>query len=332
MQGVRGSSPRSSTNRDETAEPSPLAGAAGGEPSPEDPRDRDPDRTRQDRTGQRAAHPHRALRPELDRAALAGALGGARPVRDGPRGRHAAQVLPADDVPVPVGRPAHRPLVHRHAERRARALPPDARLQRVLPDRLRRVRAAGRERRDQERRPPVHLDDAEHREHAPPVPDDGRDVRLGGRGRHRGPDVLPAGTSGCSCSSWRPASPTGRCPPSTGARTTGRWRASRSRARTATAGAAAPWSRSATWSSGSCGRPRTPTSCSTSAASTGPSRSRSSRRTGSAGPRAPRSTSRPRPTTTSRAATACASSRPARTRCSGRPSWSSRPSTRWSRS
>ena len=49
--------------RDETAEPSPLAGAAGGEPSPEDPRDQDPDRTRQDRTGQRAAHPHRALRP-----------------------------------------------------------------------------------------------------------------------------------------------------------------------------------------------------------------------------------------------------------------------------
>ena len=115
-------------------------------------------------------------------------------------------------------------------------------------------------------------------------------------------------------------------------RTTGRWPASRSRAPTATAGAAARWSRSATWSSGSCARPRTRTSCSTSPASTGPSRSRSSRRTGSAGPRAPRSTSRSRPTTTSRAATACACSRPARTRCSGRPSWSSRPSTRWSRS
>ena len=34
MQGVRGSSPRSSTNRDETADLSPLAGAAGGDPSP----------------------------------------------------------------------------------------------------------------------------------------------------------------------------------------------------------------------------------------------------------------------------------------------------------
>ena len=38
-------------------------------------------------------------------------------------------------------------------------------------------------------------------------------------------------------------------------RTTGRWPASRSRAPTATAGAAARWSRSATWSSGTCGRP-----------------------------------------------------------------------------
>ncbi|MEA2631122.1 MAG: leucyl-tRNA synthetase, partial [Chloroflexota bacterium] len=34
MQGVRGSSPRSSTNRDATADLSPLAGAAGGDPSP----------------------------------------------------------------------------------------------------------------------------------------------------------------------------------------------------------------------------------------------------------------------------------------------------------
>ena len=50
-------------------------------------------------------------------------------------------------------------------------------------------------------------------------------------------------------------------------------------------------SRSATWRSGSCARRRTPTSCCGSTGSTGPSRSASSRRTGSAGPRAPRSTS-----------------------------------------
>ena len=318
--------------RDETAEPSPLAGAAGGEPSPRTHVTKI--RTEPART-EPASEPHthdRALRPGLDRAALAGALGGARPARHGSRGRHAAQVLPADDVPVSVGRPPHRPLVHRHPERRAGALPPDARLQRVLPDRVRRLRPARRERGDQERWPSVHVDDAEHREHAPAVPHDGRDVRLEERGRHRGSVLLPVEPVAVpALPGGRPGLP-GACPPSTGARTTGRWRASRSRAPTGTAGAAAPWSRSATWSSGSCGRPRTRTSCSTSPASTGRSRSRSSRRTGSAGPRAPRSTSRSRPTTTSRAATACACSPPARTRCSGRPSWSSRRSTRWSRS
>ena len=53
------------------------------------------------------------------------------------------------------------------------------------------------------------------------------------------------GTSGCSCGSWRPGWPTGRSRRSTGAPTTGRWPASRSRARTATAGGAARRSRSA---------------------------------------------------------------------------------------
>ena len=75
----------------------------------------------------------------------------------------------------------------------------------------------------------------------------------------------------------------------------------------------------------------TPTSCSTSAGSTGPSRSGSCRRTGSGGPRAPRSSSRSRPTNTAPVATSSASSRPGPTRCSGRRSWSSRPSTRSSR-
>ena len=146
-------------------------------------------------------------------------------------------------------------------DRRARALPPDARLQRLLPDRLRRLRPARRERGDQERRPSAHVDDAEHRDHAPPVPDDGRDVRLGHRGRHRRSRVTTAGTSGCSCASWRPGWPTARCRRSTGAPTTGRWPASRSKAPTGAAGAAARRSRSATWSSGSSARRTTPTSC-----------------------------------------------------------------------
>ena len=153
MQGVRGSSPRSSTNRDETAEASPLAGAAGGAPSPRTDVTDTTETTDSTATpgSTERADPGRALRPERDRAALAGALGRARAARHGPRRRPATEVLPADDVPVSVGRPAHRSLVHRHADRRDRALPADARLERLLPDRLRRVRPAGRERRDQER-------------------------------------------------------------------------------------------------------------------------------------------------------------------------------------
>ena len=53
----------------------------------------------------------------------------------------------------------------------------------------------------------------EHRQHAPPAPDDGRDVRLGGRGRHRATPTTTAGTSGCSSSSSRPASPTAQTSP-----------------------------------------------------------------------------------------------------------------------
>ena len=148
--------------------------------------------------------------------------------------------------------------------RRARPVPADARLQRVLPDRLRCVRAAGRERRHQERRASVHLDDAEHRDDAPPVPDDGRDVRLVDTRSSPPTPPTTAGTSGCSCASSRPGWPIGRCRRSTGAPTTARWRASRSRVPIGVAGAAARWSRSATSSSGSCARPPTPTSCSTS--------------------------------------------------------------------
>ena len=297
MQGVRGSSPRSSTNaRDADTHPSPSAGGVAVSEAAETVTETDTtdERTRIERYDPTAIEPRWQARwAEL------------RPVRDGPRRRVEAQVLPAHDVPVSVGRPAHRPLVHRHADGRAGALPADARLQRLLPDRLRCVRPAGRERGDQERRPPVHLDDVEHREHAPPVPDDGRDVRLGRRGRHRRPVVLPLEPVAVPALPGGRASPIARCRPSTGAPTTGRWRASRSRAPTGTAGAAARWSRSATWSSGSCARRRTPTSCSTSTGLDWPEPDpHPCRPTGSAAPRAPRSTSRPRPTTTSPAATA----------------------------
>ena len=281
-----------------------------------------------DRTTSRTPHPDRALRPDDDRAALAGALGRARAVSDGPLRHRAAQVLPADDVPVSVGRHPHRPLVHHHADRRDRPLPSDARRERVPADRLRCVRAAGRERRDQEQHQPARLDDVEHRQHAPPAADDGRDVRLGGGGRHRRSRLLPlepvvlppvpegrprlppdvAGRLVPQRRDARPRAGRGRRPPLLALRREGR---------EARPGPVVP-ARS----------PSTPTSCSTSAACSGPSRSRPSRRTGSGGARAARSSSRPRRPSTTRAAPSCASSRPARTRCSGRRSWSSPPSTR----
>ena len=75
------------------------------------------------------------------------------------------------------------------------------------------------------------------------------------RGRHRRPGVLPLEPVAVPALPGGRAWPIGRCRRSTGAPTTARWPASRSRAPTATAGAAARWSRSATWSSGSCARP-----------------------------------------------------------------------------
>ena len=69
--------------------------------------------------------------------------------------------------------------------------PADARLQRVLPDRVRCLRVTRGERRDQERWAPVHLDDGQHRDDAAPVPDDGCDVRLARRGRDGRPVLLP---------------------------------------------------------------------------------------------------------------------------------------------
>ena len=201
--------------------------------------------------------------PDRDRAALAGALGRAGPAtRPICTTRVEAQVLPADDVPVPVGRPAHRPLVHRHADRRARALPADARLQRVLPDRLRRVRAAGRERGDQERRPPVRpgrcrtsttcaASSARWAPRSTGTPRSSpRDPSYYRWNQWLFLQFLEAGLA------YRAMSPVDWCPKDgdAGARA-GRGRRSR------TAGAAARRSTSATWSSGSCAPRSTPTSC-----------------------------------------------------------------------
>ena len=152
----------------------------------------------------------------------------------------AAQVLPADDVPVSVGRPAHRPLVHRHARAtrwRASAgctattcSSRSASTPSACPPRTPRSRAAAIRSR-------WTMQNIENMR---------RQFRTMGatfawkqRGRHRRPVVLPLEPVAV------PALPGGRpglsarCRRSTGAPTTARWRASRSRAPTATAGAAA---------------------------------------------------------------------------------------------
>ena len=177
---------------------SPLAGAAGGVLSPRT--------TVTDTASTTNASTETRTRIErYDPVAIEprwqSALVRARAVSDGPLRHRASQVLPADDVPVSVGRHPHRPLVHHHADRRDSPFPSDARRERVPADRLRCVRTAGRERRDQEQHQPARLDDVEHRQHAPPSC--GRWVRRS-TGRRRSSPRIPTttgGTSGSSCSS-----------------------------------------------------------------------------------------------------------------------------------
>ena len=165
------------------------------------------------------------------------------------------------------------------------------RLQRPDADGLRRLRAAGRERRHRERHPPVHLDDGQHRADERQIKTMGgmydwsKDARhLPARVLQVEPVVLPQVLREAA---W----PTAPRRPSTGARRTrASWRTSRST--TAAAGAAARRSSSATWSSGSSRSPSTPTSCWTSRRSSGPSASRRCSATGSAAPKASSSTSR----------------------------------------
>ena len=252
----------------------------------------------------------------------------------GPDGRLAAAVLPADDVPVPVGRPAHRPLVHQDPDRRDRPLPPDARRQRVPADRLRRVRAAGRERGDQEpastRATGRWRTSTTMRRQLRTM---GADVRLDRRGRHLPTPTTTAGTSGCSCSSSRPglayrAKSAGRLVPQ---RRDARARAGRGRRPPLLA----------LRREGREARPRpvVPADvtnyadelldfCGHRLAGAGPDHADElDRPVDGRGDRVrDGAVAAPR-----RAARSCASSRPARTRCSARRSWSSRPSTRWSR-
>ena len=143
--------------------------------------------------------------PASHRAALAGALGRARPAPDRPVRRLEAPLLPADDVRLPVGLAAHRALVREDADRRDRPLPADARRQRLPADRASmRFGLPAENAAIKNRMQPARVDDGEHRHDAAPAADDGRRA---GTGTPRSSPATPsttAGTSGCSCSSSRP--------------------------------------------------------------------------------------------------------------------------------
>ena len=84
---------------------------------------------------------------------LAAAVARRGHLRDRQR-RPAAALLRPVHVPVPVGRGPHGPRAQLHLRRPDRPLPDHERVRRAQPDRLRQLRAAGRERRDQDRRAP----------------------------------------------------------------------------------------------------------------------------------------------------------------------------------
>ena len=197
-----------------------------------------------------------------------------------------------EQLPYPSGDAAHGPHARLHDRRRRDPLPAPQRLSRAAPDGLRLVRPAGRERRDPRGRPPARDHRAQHRG------DQALDAahrlvdRLVARALDARPRRTTAGSSGSSCSSSSAASPTARARRSSGARTTRpcsrtsrccrrALRALRRRGRVAADGAVVlPDHR---LRAGAARRSRD--------TSTGPSRSRRGSATGSAAPRAPRSSS-----------------------------------------
>src|SRR5579872_2682126 len=130
------------------------------------------------------------VRPQDDRAPLAGTLGGACPL-PGPRRLAQAEVLHARDAALPIGRSPRRSRQELHAGRRRRAHDAHARLQRAAPDGLGRLRPSGGERGYPAGHRSGALDPAEHRQHAAPAPPAGNVVRLVARDRHVRPGVLP---------------------------------------------------------------------------------------------------------------------------------------------
>ena len=123
-------------------------------------------------------------------------------------------------LPVSVGRPPHGAHAQLHDRRRDHAHAAPQGDAGAAADGLRRVRPAGRERRDQGRRPPAHRHRAQHRDRSASRCT-GWAGRSTGAARSRPPTrPTTAGRSGCSCASTRRGSPTARRRRSSGARTT----------------------------------------------------------------------------------------------------------------
>ena len=221
--------------------------------------------------------------PQRDRAALAAGVGrrahvgGLQRAADDAR----AEVLRARDAALPQRRAAHRPPEGLLGRRRGRALPPPHRPARPAPDGLRRLRAAGREPRDQDRPAPARLDRRRDRGVPAPVPRVGDLDRLVARVRHPRAALLPLDAVDLPAAlRARPGLPQGGGGQVVSRTTRPCWPTSRSS--TGAASAAAPRSRCASSSSGSSASPTTPTACSTtSTRSSGPSTSRRCSATGS---------------------------------------------------
>ena len=152
-------------------------------------------------------------------------LGGRQP-RGGRGAEHrarerAGQLLRARDAALPERRAAHRPPQELRDRRRHRPLPPPPRPARAAPDGLRRLRPAGREPRDRDRRAPARLDRRVDRR-----PSSASSARGASRSTGRAssathePALLPLDAVDLPRAVRAPASPTARRPRSTGARTT----------------------------------------------------------------------------------------------------------------
>src|SRR6187402_2294106 len=106
------------------------------------------------------------LRPAGDRGQVAGRMGARRRFRRPEpvsRGRAAGAHLRARDAPVPLRRAPHGARAQLHARRRRRAHSPPAGFHRAAPDRVRRLRAAGRERSHSRGTPPARRHEPQHR-------------------------------------------------------------------------------------------------------------------------------------------------------------------------